>query len=432
MFRQVGHRTSVDRFPKFDIPPIFMIKLDTNPISVPMAAVKTHECEAELLLCCSHTQIDAARQKRLQALVRQPLDWDYIIERATHHNILPLLDRQLHHIDDLTIPSQIRTQLRTNFERNFQNNLRLTLELVKLSRSFTDRSIPMLAFKGPVLAQQVYGNLGLRQFVDLDILVPETDVIRTSHLLIESGYVPQFKLTDEQQITYTGLRSEQWFWHEEKQLCIDLHWSILPKYYSFTPTPELVWAKIDRFNFAEDTIATLSPEHLLLFLCAHGAKHNWSRLYWICDLAELLRTNNDLDWQSVKDTAGKFGTYDMLLLGLYLARHLLDAELPASMSSAIGLDPTLPLLADRIRANLFSDELIDPSAPNSSNAKKSDAIYRQTMGTIRDRVWYWIDLILTPTPLEWEIVTLPRSLSPLYYIVRAFRLVIKHTWKLDI
>jgi Uncharacterised nucleotidyltransferase len=408
------------------------MKPTTSIISPPIDLPDNSTAEAELILCCSRTQMDAAQQERLQTLVRQSLDWDYIIERAAHHNILPLLDRQLQQIDGSNIPPHVLTQLRTNFDRNFQNNLRLTLELVKLSRLFADRSIPLLAFKGPVLAQQVYGNLGLRQFVDLDLLVPEADVVRTSHLLIESGYESQFKLTDEQQVVYTRIRSEQWFWHEEKQVCIDLHWSILPKYYSFTPTPELLWSDVDRFNFAEDAIATLSPEHLLLFLCAHGAKHNWSRLYWICDLAELLRVNPHLDWQKIHQVAGKFGTDKMLLLGLYLAHHLLDAELPAAELTAIDRDPTLPQLAASIRLNLFPNAIADPSITNSSNVKKSDAIYRQTMGTQRDRIWYWIDLILTPTPLEWEIVTLPQWLFPLYYFIRLFRLAIKHTWRVDI
>src|SRR5207244_11975507 len=42
-------------------------------------------------------------------------------------------------------------------------------------------------------------------------------------------------------------------------------------------------------------VRTLSAEHLLLVLCAHGAKHCWERLGWICDVAELLRGTPALD-----------------------------------------------------------------------------------------------------------------------------------------
>src|SRR3712207_8653927 len=39
----------------------------------------------------------------------------------------------------------------------------------------------------------------------------------------------------------------------------------------------------------------------LLILCVHGTKHIWGRLSWICDVAELLRTQPDMDWEYVLD-----------------------------------------------------------------------------------------------------------------------------------
>ena len=141
--------------------------------------------EVELLLCCSHTQTDPVRQARIHTLVQQELDWDYILERSSYHGILPLLDRQFQSIDSASIPPAIIATIHSNFNNNFHYNLRLTVELLKLSRLFEQRSIPMLSFKGAVLAQAAYGNLGLRQFVDIDILVPEADVARASELLVD-------------------------------------------------------------------------------------------------------------------------------------------------------------------------------------------------------------------------------------------------------
>jgi Uncharacterised nucleotidyltransferase len=181
------------------------------------------DSEIELLLCCSRTHPDPIQIARIQALVQQPLDWNYLLERATYHNVLPLLDRQIQQIDLHAIPPEVIAQLRANFNDNFQRNLRLTAELVKLSRLFESQSIPMLSFKGPILAQIAYGNLALRQFLDLDILVAEADVVRASELLVSQGYQPHFTLTDRQQTVYAKLREEHSFWHEEKQLCVDLH-----------------------------------------------------------------------------------------------------------------------------------------------------------------------------------------------------------------
>ncbi|WP_373540732.1 nucleotidyltransferase family protein [Chamaesiphon sp.] len=398
-----------------------------------IARSSDRQSEIELLLCCSHTHPDPHQLSRISELVTQQLDWAYILERATHHNILPLIDRQLELLDAHQIPSAVTTQIHTNFQENFQRNLYLTAELVKLGRLFATHQIPLLSFKGPILAQIAYGNLGLRQFLDLDILVPEADVVRASELLVSLGYQPQFDLTASQQVVYAGLRNEHCFWHEEKQVCVDLHWSILPSHFSFTPDPQLLWQKSERVEFGAQSIATLTPAHLLLFLCAHGAKHNWWRLYWICDLAELLRTHPDLDWDNIHRLSGRFGTTRMLLLGLYLAQQLLGTVLPTSICTAIAADATIPILATQIQERLFqSPEGDEPEIDPDANWTWRDyAIYRGTIPSLRDRVWYWVDTILTPTPLEWELVTLPRSLFPLYYLIRAMRLSLKYLFRFD-
>ena len=359
------------------------------------------------------------------------MDWTYIVERATHHNILPLIDRQLQLITAHQIPSAVIAQIHANFNENFQRNLYLTSELLKLGRLFETQQIPLLSFKGPILAQIAYGNLGLRQFLDLDILVPEADVVRASELLVSQGYQPQFELTARQQTIYAGLRNEHCFWHEEKQLCVDLHWSILPRHFSFTPDPQLLWGKIERVEFGAQSIATLTPEHLLLFLCAHGAKHNWWRLYWICDLAELLRTHPDLDWDAIHNLSGRFGTTRMLLLGLYLAQQLLGTVLPTSVCAAIAADVTLPSLAAQIQERLFQTQDRDGREleVDVNWTWRDYAIYRRTIPSLRDRAWYWVDIMLTPTPLEWELVTLPQWLFPLYYLIRAMRLTMKYLFR---
>ncbi|PSB55396.1 nucleotidyltransferase domain-containing protein [Chamaesiphon polymorphus] len=389
--------------------------------------------EVELLLCCSHTHPSPEQVSRIQELVERPLDWNYIYDRANHHHILPLLDRQLQNSKPDAIPIEILERIRTNFNENFQRNLCLTAELIKLSQLFETQQVPMLTFKGPVLAQIAYGNLALRQFVDIDILVAEADVIGASKLLIDRGYEPQFKLTDRQLAISATLQNEQWFWHEGKQICVDLHWSILPKHYSFTPDPQTLWNKIDRVQFGDREIETLTPEHLLLFLCAHGAKHNWWRLYWICDIAELLRTHPDLDWEYIDRVSGRFGTRRMLLLGLYLANKLLDVPLPEAQLTQLASDPQLPLLFTEIQDRLFPVPNTDGkaiAADDSGWTWRDYGIYRSTITSLGDRVWYWVDAISTPTPLEWQIVTLSPPLFPLYYLIRIVRLSLKYIFRI--
>ena len=70
---------------------------------------------------------------------------------------------------------------------------------------------------------------------------------------------------------------------------VDLQWEIGLGDYPFCYDPEILWRSLGRGRIAGREVAGLSPESLLLFLCVHGAKHMWSRLHWLGDLARLAR-----------------------------------------------------------------------------------------------------------------------------------------------
>ena len=51
-----------------------------------------------------------------------------------------------------------------------------------------------MAFRGPVLAERLYGDITARQFADVDLLVKPHDVQAVGDFLVGDGYRPQFSL----------------------------------------------------------------------------------------------------------------------------------------------------------------------------------------------------------------------------------------------
>ena len=68
-------------------------------------------------------------------------------------------------------------------------NRHLTAELVRLTGLLKAAGVEAIAFKGPVLAAMAYGSIELRQFVDLDILVRQSDLPRIAEILTAEGYL---------------------------------------------------------------------------------------------------------------------------------------------------------------------------------------------------------------------------------------------------
>src|SRR5437762_4085724 len=127
--------------------------------------------EAELLLACARTTIDNRTAERIRILLREDLDWSYLFEKAHQNCIMPLLYWNLNAACAEAVPNDVLNQLRAYFQGHARHNLFRTSELLNLLRLLDEHEIPALPFKGPILAALVYGNISLRQFGDLDILV---------------------------------------------------------------------------------------------------------------------------------------------------------------------------------------------------------------------------------------------------------------------
>lgn len=316
--------------------------------------------EAELLLCCTRTHIDTTTTERIQTLVQQDIDWAYLFRTAAKHGVIQLLYRNLNATCPQVVPKASLNQLRGFFYANAQHNLFLTTELLKLLELFKERGIPAIPYKGPVLAASIYGKLSLRQFGDLDILVHERDFKRTGELLISQGYQPGLKFDWEQS-----------FVHSDSKVEVDLHQGFTPSYFPLPLDFERLWQCLEPVSLAETTVATFSPEDLLLILCVQVAKDCWERqekleqLAKVCDIAELLRTHQALDWGKIMEQASKLGSVRMLFLSLFLASDLLGAALPQEVLLKIQADSVAISLAAQVCNHLFQ-EADRPSAISKS------------------------------------------------------------------
>ena len=78
-------------------------------------------------------------------------------------------------------------------------NVRLNDEMQRLLTLFEANHIRALPFKGPVLAQQLYGNIALRTMADLDFLVHEADLRNAKEMLAGEGFrsVPDLRGLEE-------------------------------------------------------------------------------------------------------------------------------------------------------------------------------------------------------------------------------------------
>jgi Uncharacterised nucleotidyltransferase len=375
----------------------------------------------QLLLACARAQLNPAAAGEIASAAERPLDWLKAIDLASGHGLSPILSCQVQQHATARVPETVRLCLKERFRAHTIRNFELTRELLEILSLLEKSDVDALAFKGPVLSQQLYGDLALREFLDVDILVAPTHASAVSALLSAQGFEPQFILSRRQFARFQRSSSEMGLYHPAKRVLVEVHWGLLSPGYSFSPAIQMAWESVQSVSIAGRSTKTFSAETQLLFSCLHQAKHNWSRLGWLMDLAALIHQSPSMDWQQIQNRAGSFGTARMIRVSLRLVQRLFQVTLPGSITEWVESDVSSVKLAETILKRLLSvDTTADKPMP-------MDPLFRASMESSADRTFYWFDTILRPTPLEWALLPLPDGLYALYYPIRLGRLVWKHT-----
>jgi hypothetical protein len=330
--------------------------------SLPESALESRP-EIELLLCCARTRIDGEIAERMLTLLREDIDWDDVIAIALGHGVMPLLYQNLNRICPQVVPPAILDRLRTHFHTNALHNFLLTEELLKLLSLFEAHGIPAIPYKGPALAAPVYGNIVLRQFGDLDIVVPKRNMLRAIDLLIARGY--QLQLTNPEERFFWRHRRHYHLVRDDGRVSVDICWAVSRKYWNLTADCEGSWERRLLVPLAATTVSSFSHEDLLLILCAHGADHDWQRLAWICDIAEVVSVQQRMNWGWLLEQSVRLRSQRPLFVGLALASDLLGATLPEEVVKGIQADQAVKVIAAQVRKRLFAGTDGWPAAVDS-------------------------------------------------------------------
>jgi hypothetical protein len=312
--------------------------------------------EVELLLCCARTFIDDEKVQRIKSLVKEDIDWQYLIATACRHKLMPLLYNSLNKICAEALPDTAFNQLHVLFQKNAHRNLFLTGELLKILGLLKERGIVALPYKGQVLATAIYGNLALRQSGDLDVMVQEPDVLAFKEVLLSLGYRPEIELTPSQERAFLQAKTEHSynFIDYKRAILLEIHWRIAPKYTCPIEAKDL-WDKLEPFSFFGTTIPNLTLEDWLPLLCVHGSRHRWEVLGWLADIAELIQNNPGINWEKVIDQSNKFGCRRILFVGLFLVNTLLQVSIPTKVWQRIKADSEVTSLADSVCKDFFPE-----------------------------------------------------------------------------
>jgi len=151
-----------------------------------------------LLLACARAQPSEADATTIHALLDGNPDWKPFAQKALNHGLTELAGHTLVRVAPDKVPTEIAETFGALIGRTRDGNRLLLDELFSLVERLRDAGVEPICFKGPVLAMGIFGDLGLRGFRDLDILVRDRDLQRALQCLQDHGYERNGQLTPAQ------------------------------------------------------------------------------------------------------------------------------------------------------------------------------------------------------------------------------------------
>jgi hypothetical protein len=368
--------------------------------------MQINELEWQMVLQCARLNVDLGGVERIRHLSSQDVAWDKAILRAHKHCVLPLVARTLDRVASDIVPEAAMSRLRKAAHANATRNLRLTGELLRILELFSANGISCIPYKGPILAAQVYGDISLRQFGDLDIFVKRDDVQRVRDLLFRNGYRSGDKESTDKDI---NLR------RDDIDVELEVHWKASADADPIQLPLPVLWTDLRPFQIAGKAVLTHRHEIQLLIQCVHGAKHGWERLAWVCDVAELVRSHK-LDWNFILEQATRMRARRILFLGLALAQELLDAKSPAEVVAAMRQDPVLAPLLKQVKEWLDGSAILPGDREHFFIKLREHPLDKFQLAVRQLKVY------LSLTPRDIQTLPVPNYLNWVLYIVRPFRL----------
>src|SRR5690554_3120123 len=126
---------------------------------------------------------------RLNQLIPKISNWEYAVSNIIQRGTGPLFLKKLDRIPNgHLVPAAQREKLQQSYYKSLSRGMVLINAFQRIVDAFTPNEIEIVALKGILLSEWLYGDIGLRQFSDLDLLVLPSEGRKSLKVLEKMGY----------------------------------------------------------------------------------------------------------------------------------------------------------------------------------------------------------------------------------------------------
>lgn len=251
------------------------------------------------------------------------INWKLFLQLCVKHGVLQYIYHELKEKNNLNkFPKQIRQILKKRLENIIHRNLDIEIKTNQILKQLLKITKDIIILKGPAIAKLYYPHLGLREYVDIDLLVKKKDMDK----LIKFFKKQDFNINHHNIHPYDNTAKKQGY------PSFDIITSPASFYLAKTldMNQEMWWKdcrKIELFNL---NVKALSLYNQLLFLIYHTAKHKFqdeAKLKWYLDIKKIFE-KKEINKDKLKTKLKKHGIFNIACMLFTIMNKEVDFKNP--------------------------------------------------------------------------------------------------------
>lgn len=293
------------------------------------------------------------------------------------------------------LPEPFSDELNEACTGNLMRQLNYIGDFFRVKELCDREGIRAVPFKGFWLAHEAYGDTGLRESADVDLLTDVASLEKIRELMPKEGYVEEERYRGVS-IKEIKRRFREYNFERydggKKVVHIEFHWGICPPGYGMPVSAGDLAEHIVMVSFQGREMEVLTPTaHMLLLLLHHGGKDRFHMLKQVNDIAMLMKNGREIDWHWLQRAMTRYHALPLLYTAVSLAVRLTGVKVPEGFESKVGA-----ATIDRLADNRIAKMALPPHRWNSFRENAGNWWFR-----MRTRTGLQTQIMVTAATVRW-------------------------------
>ena len=377
--------------------------------------------ETRALLFCAQVVVGTRDAADLRTALAACSSGEALFREAVRHGMLGHLWR-LVNASGRALPATFPAErLNELYRQSARRSVAQSAHLLRVLDHLDRAGVTAMPIKGPAWAERLYGDVTLRHWTDLDIVVGHEEATAARNVLLAAGFLPDSKFAAKLLERRVRTEGELQFRTAANDVSVDLHWQMGVGHSAGALSGDELIARARPLALLGREVLTPSETDALLLDCLHGTRHRWASIELLLGLAVQVRRLPEQEWLGIMGAARRAGCVRRVVVAVAHTCRVFTLRVPREVSAALDGDP----VARAFVASLMPQSLLGEQRPGRRQHFSSLLWTLAMEDTATENVSHVSVRLLRPGPMDWETFDLPPSLQWLYWPLRPARIFVR-------